>query len=77
MVSNLLRGRDTTRYREGFMRKWAVLDDVARCTPEGKLSIYLDWCHARAVARGAPCEEFYQRCDEIRQNFLHPRLSAN
>jgi len=69
VVSNWARGKDTTDYIERFMGKWTDLSKATGSPPQ-KLSQYLDLCAERARKRGAPCDTFYNRCDELRREYL-------
>ncbi len=70
VLSNLLRGQDTTAYIERFIGAWADIGMTKDMSPALKFSQYLDWCAERARTRGAPCEALFERCDQLRDEYL-------
>jgi hypothetical protein len=69
VVKDLLRGEDRVEYLAAMIARWADLSTI-RGTPEQRLSQFLDLSAERARSRGAPYEAFYERCDELRREFL-------
>jgi hypothetical protein len=65
----LLRGEDRVEYLAALIARWADISTVYG-TPAQRLSYFLDLCADRAIGRGAPCEMFYERCDELRREYL-------
>jgi predicted nucleotidyltransferase len=70
VLSNFLRGRDTTPTLDTLIERWADISVIRALSPAAKLSRYLDLCDKRARNRGAPREAFYKRCDQLRKAYL-------
>jgi len=58
---------------EAFLQhisRWADLSTIRGATPAARLGQSLELCADRARRRGAPCEELYRRCVELRATYL-------
>jgi predicted nucleotidyltransferase len=69
VVRDVLRGVDRVDELTAHIARWADMSQ-AHGTPAQRLSHLLDLAAERARLRGAPYEAFYQRCDELRREYL-------
>jgi predicted nucleotidyltransferase len=71
VVRDMLRGVDRVDELTTHVARWADISH-AHGTPAQRLSQVLDLAAERARLRDAPYEAFYQRCDELRREYLTP-----
>ena len=69
VVKDLLRREDRVDYLAALIARWSDVSAVTG-TPAQKLSHFLDLCADRARRQCAPFEAFYERCDELRREYL-------
>ena len=69
VVRDMLRGVDCVGELTAHVAGWADMS-LGHGTPAQRLSQILDLAAERARLRGAPYEAFYQRCDELRREYL-------
>lgn len=68
-VKQLIRGRDDGSAFLRHISRWADTSSL-RGSAAARLGQSLELCVARARNRGAPCEEVYRRCAELRSVYL-------
>jgi hypothetical protein len=68
-VKQYVRGRADGAAFLRHISKWADLSDLSG-QAAARLGQSLDLCAARARSRGAPCDEVYRRCLELRASYL-------
>jgi hypothetical protein len=68
-VKQLLRGREDGSAFLRHISRWADVSAL-QGTPAERLGQSLELCVVRARRRGAPCEEVYRRCAELRATHL-------
>jgi hypothetical protein len=72
VVKDALRGVDRVDNLTAHIARWADVSHVDG-EPGRRLSQLLDLCAKRARNRGAPYQPFYDRCDELRREYLLER----
>jgi hypothetical protein len=71
-LTEVLRGAGSTGTLDEVAGRWTDLSELPT-EPRGRLSALLDLADDRARARGAPCDEMFARCDELRKTYLERR----
>ncbi|MEM7032505.1 MAG: nucleotidyltransferase domain-containing protein [Chloroflexota bacterium] len=70
VVSDWLRGKDSTARLEQIISRWHDIHTVKDAPPNTKLIQYLEWCTERARKRGAPCDTLSERCQQLCDDYL-------
>lgn len=65
----VLRGAEGTEGIDRIAGRWMDLAELPTALGQ-RLSAYLDHIYRRALSKGAPCDELYSRCNELRDEYL-------
>jgi predicted nucleotidyltransferase len=68
-LAQVLRGAENTEAVDAIAARWLDLEALPS-EPGERLSEYLNHIYRRASSKGAPCEAFFSRCDELRREYL-------
>lgn len=69
VVKDLVRGQDRVDTLTQHIARWGDVSSVTGTSAQ-RLGLLLDLCAERARSRGAPYEALYERCVELRHEYL-------